>query len=441
MANDWRTFKAALLVVAAVASCGLVSDRAEAAYGETYLQHNTSTVLMSGFTGTYFEYYDEIAGQFYYDPCECYVTYASVAEINALMRNPLNAIAFSVPPIFSQFPSSGVQVNLENYPPNMPGTWRAVGLHYVNTVYYINGQQVATQRAPVGGTDHSAAVPCIVPTGEVTVSDGWNATWPTIHEFRGRLAPAGHFSGGQVTEFQPSGGSDGCYDPVSMTPDYRYGLTGGTWTVSGDEWAHDSIGFEPSGIEFIRSSRAQRGLPMPCEVSVPQHMRYLSCGTPRTYKSHNIGYRLGVTALTVFRDAVAVGTTWPISRAALRSQATGQWVAAEGGGGSYLVANRGAIGPWEQFGMSEVVPASNLVTLRAANGQYVAAENGGGGAVNANRNSPGPWEEFTVEHHGGGYIALRTLSGHYLRALVPGGVIDAVATSVGPWELFERIPQ
>lgn len=123
----------------------------------------------------------------------------------------------------------------------------------------------------------------------------------------------------------------------------------------------------------------------------------------------------------------------------------GQWVAAEGGGGGAVNANRNGAGVWETFGLVDLnggslahgdpialrahdgahfLRASNgaldargtsaqpfvveriagagqlrdgdQVGLRAADGRYVVAEGGGGGAVNANRSGVGPWETFRL---------------------------------------------
>ena len=112
-----------------------------------------------------------------------------------------------------------------------------------------------------------------------------------------------------------------------------------------------------------------------------------------------------------------------------------KYVAAEGGGGGELVADRDKIGPWETFKVTYL--DNNRLALQASNGKYVCAENGGGGAVVANRDRIGEWETFVMVIVDGGRIALQTHDGHYLCAEGGGGrqlVADRVR--IGPWESF-----
>jgi beta-lactam-binding protein with PASTA domain len=89
------------------------------------------------------------------------------------------------------------------------------------------------------------------------------------------------------------------------------------------------------------------------------------------------------------------------NQVALRAH-NGQLIAAEGGGGQEVVANRDAIGPWETFtilhadGLDGEITDGQNVAFRAHNGQFVAAEGGGGREVVANRDAIGPWETFTI---------------------------------------------
>jgi hypothetical protein len=44
-----------------------------------------------------------------------------------------------------------------------------------------------------------------------------------------------------------------------------------------------------------------------------------------------------------------------------------------------------------------MIPATNAtIALKAANGQYVCAESGGNDVLVANRDAIGPWEQFTI---------------------------------------------
>src|SRR5262249_26998612 len=80
---------------------------------------------------------------------------------------------------------------------------------------------------------------------------------------------------------------------------------------------------------------------------------------------------------------------------AFRSRANGMYVCAENAGNNPLVANRGAVGPWETF--ARVTNADGSVSFRAqVNGRYVVAENAGAASLIANRTAIGAWEKFDL---------------------------------------------
>lgn len=77
---------------------------------------------------------------------------------------------------------------------------------------------------------------------------------------------------------------------------------------------------------------------------------------------------------------------------ALRSQANGRYVTA---GPAPLLADATAIGTAQRF--TQVANPGGSVSLRAAvNGQYVCAEGAGAQALIANRGAIGPWEQFDL---------------------------------------------
>ncbi|MFG3300590.1 GH25 family lysozyme [Micromonospora chersina] len=140
-------------------------------------------------------------------------------------------------------------------------------------------------------------------------------------------------------------------------------------------------------------------------------------------------------ALTRLTGAPAVAA--PI---ALRARANSRYVVAESAGAKPLIANRTAVGLWEQF---DVVDAGGgFVALRArANGRYVVAESAGAKSLIANRTSIGAWEKFTVINNSDGSISLRAnANGRYVVAENAGALpLIANRTSIGPWEKFDRI--
>jgi hypothetical protein len=118
--------------------------------------------------------------------------------------------------------------------------------------------------------------------------------------------------------------------------------------------------------------------------------------------------------------------------------ANNKYVAAEGGGGRELVANRSALGPWESFNVVHL--GDERLALQASNGKYVSAAGGGGGVVLANADCVGPWETFQMKRPGNSRIALQTANGHFLCAEGGGGrELVANRTQAGPWESFYMI--
>ncbi|HEV7572269.1 MAG TPA: polysaccharide deacetylase family protein, partial [Thermoanaerobaculia bacterium] len=80
----------------------------------------------------------------------------------------------------------------------------------------------------------------------------------------------------------------------------------------------------------------------------------------------------------------------------------------------------------------------SLVALQALPG-FISPLSGGGGAVFANGPGVGAWEELGLVPLGGGQVAIRTPSGHFLsaRPLSNGGEVLADGTAIYDWEVFD----
>src|SRR6185295_6629448 len=76
------------------------------------------------------------------------------------------------------------------------------------------------------------------------------------------------------------------------------------------------------------------------------------------------------------------------------------------------------------------------VALMAVNRKYVAAEGGGGRELVANRDARGPWESFNVVHMGNDRLALQASNGKYVSATGPNGTLLANRDCIGPTETF-----
>ncbi|MFE0465376.1 xylosidase [Kitasatospora sp. NPDC058965] len=148
----------------------------------------------------------------------------------------------------------------------------------------------------------------------------------------------------------------------------------------------------------------------------------------------------GQLALTATRPTQPVVSPVRVLRTvSLRSLANNDYVTAENAGTSPLIANRTAVGTWEQF---DVVDAGNgTIALRArANGEYVTAENAGAGALIANRTAIGLWETFKLVTNANGTISLLAqVNGKYVTAENAGAApLIADRTSIGTWEQFQQ---
>jgi hypothetical protein len=132
--------------------------------------------------------------------------------------------------------------------------------------------------------------------------------------------------------------------------------------------------------------------------------------------------------------------------------ATGHFLVSESGGGSYMAANRTAIGNWERFDIADLngndLRHGDIINLRVNNGSYVVAEGSGGGVVNANRTAAGSWEAFRIlnldgwaDFLTGDRVALQAANGQYVVAEGGGGgggagSVKANRSAIGPWETF-----
>jgi type 1 glutamine amidotransferase len=130
----------------------------------------------------------------------------------------------------------------------------------------------------------------------------------------------------------------------------------------------------------------------------------------------------------------------PTRVVSLRAHANGKLVTAENAGNSALIANRTAIGTWEQFDLLDAGNGNNA--LRAhANNKIVTADNAGASPLIANRTSVGPWETFLVVHNADGSISLKAgANGKFVTAENAGNsALIANRTAIGGWEEFDLI--
>jgi hypothetical protein len=158
----------------------------------------------------------------------------------------------------------------------------------------------------------------------------------------------------------------------------------------------------------------------------------------------------GQIALTPTRPTQPNGGTTPppppppptSTVVSLRARANSRYVCAENAGTAALIANRTAIGAWEQFDLLDA--GGGNVALRAhANNQLVCAENAGASALIANRTAIAAWETFQLIRNSDGTVSLRSLANNnYVTADNAGASpLIAKSTAIGTWERFDLINQ
>jgi hypothetical protein len=159
--------------------------------------------------------------------------------------------------------------------------------------------------------------------------------------------------------------------------------------------------------------------------------------------------KLLVLALGIVTSGVSFARNVTVSIRANR----GQLLSAVGGGGGDLLANRYAVGQWEEFTIIDrnggALMSKDKVCLETFRRYFVVAESGGGREARANRGNCGPWETFTIvkiasngwpvegEIEIPGRVAFRSANGSYMVAESGGGgAINVNRPAIGPWETF-----
>lgn len=123
----------------------------------------------------------------------------------------------------------------------------------------------------------------------------------------------------------------------------------------------------------------------------------------------------------------------------LRAHGDSDYVTAENDGGSSLIANRTAIGTWEQF--DEINEGNGNIVLRShANNLIVTAENAGASALIANRTVVGSWETFQLVHNSDGSVSLKAAANsQYVTAASATQSLIANSSTIGAAQEFDLI--
>jgi glucose/arabinose dehydrogenase len=165
-------------------------------------------------------------------------------------------------------------------------------------------------------------------------------------------------------------------------------------------------------------------------------------GAPGTATSLYLVFK-GVTGqgnlLDVDAFTFTTGTVSTPTVISLRARVNSQYVTADNAGAAPLIANRAAIGLWEQF--DRIDTGNGNIALRAkANGLIVTAANGTAPLI-ANKTSVGTWETFQLIRNTDGSVSLRSLGNNMYVAAENAGAAPLIAnrTTIGAWERFDLV--
>ena len=213
-----------------------------------------------------------------------------------------------------------------------------------------------------------------------------------------------------------------------------------SWTLTQSDDQAGSCGFIPKGLpDGSILSLAAEANPTIYDKSWPSII-------PPVYP--NLVYTDNVTDTTNL--GLALATNYMLHTRAsggatvisLRAHANGKMVTADNAGAAPLIANRTAIGLWEQFLMITNVDGS--VSFEAyADGKIVTADNAGASPLIANRTAIGGWEQFDRINNADGSISFRARANGKIVTADNAGAAPLIAnrTAIGPWEEFDLITQ
>ncbi|MBB5868389.1 hypothetical protein F4553_001768 [Allocatelliglobosispora scoriae] len=130
----------------------------------------------------------------------------------------------------------------------------------------------------------------------------------------------------------------------------------------------------------------------------------------------------------------------PATAVSLRARVNSRYVTADNAGASPLIANRTAIGPWEQFDRLDA-GGGNIALRSRANGLIVTASSNGAGPLIASSSTVGTWQTFQLISNADGSVSLRAVGNNRYVTAENAGANPLIAnrTAIGGWERFDLI--
>jgi beta-glucosidase len=295
-----------------------------------------------------------------------------------------------------------------------------------------------------GGASYSAqalATAGLTP-GSAFHHDGVTFTWPNV----AGGAPDNIVASGQTVPLSGSGSTLGvigsaAYGTASGSGTIVY-TDGSTQTYAlafADWWSKTALGGTDvaAALPYINNAGGKSTQPVNLYyAAVP-----LTAGkTVQAVVLPNVSPNASPNTIAMHIFAMTVSAPSATTVISLRAHANNNIVTADNAGAAPLIANRTAIGPWEQFDL--ITNSDGSISFRAhANNNIVTADNAGAAPLIANRTAIGPWEEFDLIHNSDGSVSFRAHANNNIVTADNAGASPLIAnrTSVGPWEEFDLI--
>ena len=173
-------------------------------------------------------------------------------------------------------------------------------------------------------------------------------------------------------------------------------------------------------------------LTLELNLTDPEHTQIITLGGHRVYSFFRPPYSFKAP------PGYAPSSTL---RASLTTTCNKRLVCAEDAGTKPLIANRGAVGPWETFDV--VIVGSNRIALKAAvNGKYVRADTTGRLPLIADQANVTPATTFEISYRPGNAIALKAMANNKYVCAEDAGTKPLIANRDMPaeWETFTLKP-
>jgi uncharacterized protein YkwD len=233
---------------------------------------------------------------------------------------------------------------------------------------------------------------------------------------------------------QMADGGGGCalrHNPNAWNQLPQYGASSRTaWAENVAYWSTDRYSVQNIFDRYMASSGHRANI-------MNARYRYVGVGTVSANTGPCINRDYNTMTFTDRVDNPQPSTPQPSTRVALRSLANGQYVTAENGGNSALIANRSAVLGWETFELINL--GGNERALRSlTNNLYVCAEAQGNQPLIANRSAALGWETFELITNGDGTVSLRARANGRFVTAENGGASPLVANRdvILGWEKF-----